>query len=461
MRNKFLSILTAATLLAFGGQAVPAQADTLADTMAAAYRNSDLLEQNRYLLRLRDEGVAQQVAGLRPVINFVATSRWTTPGTGQMDRISLTAEMLLYDGGGRRLLRDAAREQVLAARQSLLALEQQVLLDAVTAYMQVWRDMQVVSVRESNLRVITQQLRAARDRFEVGEDTRTDVAQAEARLAGARRDLVSAQGSLMINTELFRLAVGRAPNQLSGPGPLPSLPASNEEAFEIGRQNHPSIQAGRHGQRADELNLAAARSDYGPSLSLRAEYGIDPADPSQAFEDSASGSLTLSLTQPLYAGGRLASSERMALATLHAGQSELNQTMRQVGQRIGNSFAQISIASASIQASQQQIRANRLAFEGVQEEASLGARTTLDVLDAEQDLLDARIGLIEAQSSLYQASYGLLAAMGLLTVERLGLDVPEYDATAYYDAVAGAPARSPSVRGARLDAVLDRLGRDQ
>lgn len=460
MRNKILCVLMVAALAAFAAPATTARADTLADTMAAAYRNSDLLDQNRYLLRLQDEGVAQQVAGLRPVINFVATSRWSSPSTGQMDRIGLTAEMLLYDGGGRRLLRDAAREQVLAARQSLVALEQQVLMDAVSAYMQVWRDMQVVSVRQSNVRVITQQLRAARDRFEVGEDTRTDVAQAEARLAGARRDLAAAEGSLMISSELFHLAVGRAPNQLTGPGPLPSLPSSNAEAYEIARQTHPAIQAGRNGQRADELNLAAARSDYGPSVSLSANLGIDPADRSDAFEDSASGTLTLSLTQPLYAGGRLASNERIALATLHAGQSELNRTVRQVGQQIGNSFAQISIASASIQASRQQIRANRLAFEGVQEEAALGARTTLDVLDAEQDLLDARIGLIEAQSALYQASYGLLAAMGLLTVERLELDVPEYDVAAYSDAVSGAPMRSPTVRGARLDAVLDRLGRD-
>ena len=140
--------------------------------------------------------------------------------------------------------------------------------------------------------------------------------------------------------------------------------------------------------------------------------------------------------------------------------AELNQTVRRVNQSIGNAFAQIRIASASIQASQQQIRANRLAFEGVREEASLGARTTLDVLDAEQDLLDARIGLIEAQTSLYQASYGLLAAMGLLTVEHLNLDVPEYDPTAYYDAVNRAPIHTPTVRGERLDAVLDRLGRD-
>lgn len=458
--TRILSSFLAVLMLSIIGLGQVARAETLADTLAAAYRNSDVLEQNRYLLRLQDEGVAQQVAGLRPVITFIASSRWQTPTTRQTDRLTLTAEMLLYDGGGRRLLRDAARETVLATRQSLIGLEQQVLLDAVTAYLQVWRDAQVVSVRESNLRVITQQLRAARDRFEVGEDTRTDVALAEARLAEARRALVSAQGALMIDSELFLLAVGRRPGALSGPGVIPSLPDSQEEALEIGRQNHPSIEAGRHGQRADELNLAAARTDYGPSLSLRAEGSVDPADRSEWFEDSASASLTLSLSQPIYNGGRLASSERIALATLHASMAELNQTVRRVNQSIGNAFAQIRIASASIQASQQQIRANRLAFEGVREEASLGARTTLDVLDAEQDLLDARIGLIEAQTSLYQASYGLLAAMGLLTVEHLNLDVPEYDPTAYYDAVNRAPIHTPTVRGERLDAVLDRLGRD-
>jgi outer membrane protein len=170
--------------------------------------------------------------------------------------------------------------------------------------------------------------------------------------------------------------------------------------------------------------------------------------------------LSIELTQPLYAGGRLASAERIALATLHATQAELNYATREVLQGIGNAYAQIRIASASIQASQQQIRASQLAFRGIQEEASLGARTTLDVLDAEQDLLEARIGLIEAQTSLYTASYGLLAAMGLLTVEHLGLDVPEYDPTAYYNAVSGAPIRPISRQGQQLDAVLDRLGRD-
>ncbi len=445
-----------ALTMAFGSALVPAavSADSLADVMADAYRNSDILDQNRYLLRLQDESVAQQVAGLRPVINFVAQSSWDEDFDSQADSLALVMNMSLYEGGARLLARDAAQEMVLSTRQSLVALEQSVLLDAATAYMQVWRDIQVVQVRESNVRVITQQLRAAEDRFEVGEDTRTDVAQAQAALSSARRDLVSAQGQLMISRELFSLAVGRDSNGLTGPGALPSLPPSIDEADAIGRQNHPSISALRHEARANELSLEAARRAYRPSLDLGVSSSVDPSD------GEGSGSITLTLTQPIYSGGRLGSNERIALATLHAVESELNQQARLVSQSVGNAYANVRIASASIQASQQQIRANQLAFEGVREEASLGARTTLDVLDAEQDLLDARIGLIDAQASLYTASYGLLASMGLLTVENLGLNVPEYDVTQYYDHVDGAPARLPTVRGDRLDAVLERMGRN-
>ena len=443
-------VLILATLA--GGQS--AKADSLTNVLSDAYLNSDLLEQNRYLLRLQDESVAQQVAGLRPVVNFIASRRWDIPANTITDTLTLTGELLLYDAGGRRFLRDAAQESVLATRQGLVNLEQQVLLDAVTAYLQVWRDMQIVSVRESNVRVITRQLRAAEDRFEVGEDTRTDVAQAQAALAGARQQLVSAQGTLMISAELFSLAVGRHPNGLSGPGAIPSLPQTEAEAEAIGRQNHPSIVALQHEVRADELSVQAARSDYRPSITLNGTTNYNP------HRDTGNSVISLQLVQPLYAGGRLASAERIALATLHAAQAQLNQTTRVVSQNIGNAFAQIRVAAASISASQQQIRANRLAFEGVQEEASLGARTTLDVLNAEQNLLNARIGLIEAQAQLYSASYGLMAAMGLLTVEHLDLDVPQYDPTEYYNAVSTGPGRVPTRRGEQLDAILERLGRE-
>ena len=170
--------------------------------------------------------------------------------------------------------------------------------------------------------------------------------------------------------------------------------------------------------------------------------------------------MTLSLNQPIYRGGQLFSLERVALATLAATEAQLNQQVRTIIQSVGNAYATLRIATAQIQASEQQIRAARLAFEGVREEASLGARTTLDVLDAEQDLLDARIGRIEAQADLYVAAYSALSAMGLLTVSNLDLPVPEYDPEAYTDAFSNAPARINSEQGDRLDAVLQRIGRD-
>jgi outer membrane protein len=236
--------------------------------MADAYISSPLLEQNRFLLRIDDEGVAQAVAQLRPTLSFVASTNRdlvadTTTGTA-----SLVAEWVLYAGNSRRLGIEAARETVLAARQGLVSVEQQVLLDAVTAYLNVWRDLQVVNVREANVRVVTQQLRAARDRFEVGEDTRTDVAQAEARLAQARSALAAAHGQLQISRELFALAVGRHPGSLSGPGALPGLPRSEAEADGLARQNSPSILRLQHEVRATEIALEIARAAYRPTISL-------------------------------------------------------------------------------------------------------------------------------------------------------------------------------------------------
>ena len=250
------------------------QAHSLRDAMAAAYRNSDILEQNRFLLRLQDEGVAQQIAGLRPIVTFTGSTSYTGPEDVIVTSLNLVADMLLYDNGGTRLLTEAARAQVLAARHGLVALEQQVLFDAVQAYINVWRDVQVVQVRESNVRVVTEQLRAARDRFEVGEDTRTDVAQAEAQLAAAQSALAAARGQLEISEELYIIAVGERLHGYGGPGAVPHFPASEAEADHIARANHPSIRQLQATVDADEFSLQAARSDYGPTISLQATTGV-------------------------------------------------------------------------------------------------------------------------------------------------------------------------------------------
>ncbi|MGP1356441.1 TolC family outer membrane protein [Roseicyclus sp.] len=431
----------------------------LREAMADAYANSPVLDQQRFLLRIEDEGVAQAVAQLRPTLNFAASADRDLVNETTTATASLVADWVLYNGGGRRVALEAARETVLAAREALVSVEQQVLLDAVTAYMNVWRDLQVVNVRESNVRVVTQQLRAARDRFEVGEDTRTDVAQAEARLAEARSALAASQGQLEISRELFALAVGRYPGAISGPGALPGLPRSEAEAEALARQNTPSIRRLQHEVRAADLAVEGARANYRPTISLdgRVTNTFEAPNP---LAEGEGASIGITLSQPIYRGGQLASLERQALAQAGAVRASLNQQVLINVQVMGNAWAQLRIANAQIQAADQRTAAAELAFEGVREEASLGARTTLDVLDAEQDVLDARISRIEAQANLYQAAYAILSAGGLLTVEHLDLDVPGYDPSVYYDLVDDAPVSVPSVQGQRLDSVLERLGRD-
>ncbi|WP_461428137.1 TolC family outer membrane protein [Gymnodinialimonas sp.] len=439
---------------------LPVQADNLRQAMVDAYRHSNLLEQNRYLLRIQDEGVAQAIAQLRPVISFVASMNRDIVNNTSTASASLVAEYLLYDGGARRFAYEAAEETVLATRQQLVALEQQVLFDAVTAYMNVWRDMQVVGVRERNVRVITQQLRAAQDRFEVGEDTRTDVAQAEAQLATARSQLAGAQGALDISRELFNLAVGRYPNGLSGPGGIPNVPRTEAAAQALARQQHPSIRALQHEVTAAELGIEQARAGIRPQIALEGRATEVFENTANPLAEGGSATIGLTLTQPLYRGGQLLSLERQSRAQASAVRFSLNQQVRLNLQSVGNAWALMNIATAQIQAADQRIAAAELAFAGVQEEASLGARTTLDVLDAEQDVLDARISRIEAQTDLYTSCYQLLAASGLLTVEALGLHVPEYDPAAYADLFSPAPSLINSPRGAQLDSVLERIGRD-
>lgn len=448
--------LLATTLVAL--TVLPVQADSLRHVMVDAYRHSNLLEQNRYLLRIQDEGVAQAVAQLRPVISFVASMNRDIINNTSTASASLVAEYLVYDGGARRFALEAAEETVLATRQQLVSLEQQVLLDAVTAYMNVWRDMQVVGVRERNVRVITQQLRAARDRFEVGEDTRTDVAQAEAQLATARSQLAAAQGGLEISRELFNLAVGRYPNGLSGPGSIPNVPRTEAAAQALARQEHPSVLALQHEVTAAELGIEQARAGIRPQLSL--EGRATELFESPAGNEGTSGTIALTLTQPIYRGGQLLSLERQSRAQAAAVRFSLNQQVRLNLQSVGNAWALMNIANAQIQAADQRIAAAELAFAGVQEEASLGARTTLDVLDAEQDVLDARISRIEAQTDLYTSCYQLLAASGLMTVAALHLNVPEYDPAAYADLFSIAPSIVNSPRGDQLDSMLERIGRD-
>ncbi|MEM9584984.1 MAG: TolC family outer membrane protein [Pseudomonadota bacterium] len=445
------AVLTSAALV-FGATSGSA-ADTLQDALVSAYKNSNLLEQNRALLRSTDEDVAVAFSALRPQISATSSFGHTDQASGRIggtlnSSISIGMELLLWDAGRTRLGVEAAKETVLAARARLVDLEQQVLLNAVAAYVGVQRDMRVVSLRENNLRLITQELRAARDRFEVGEVTRTDVAQAEARLAQARGALSEAQGNLAISKELYVATVGKRPGRLSAVPSIPNLPASLDSARAMAERRHPLIAQAQHEITAGELNAARAKAAMRPTIGMSASAGHD------RNRDNNS-SIGFQMTVPIYQGGQLKALERKAMAQVHAARSGLNQTVLQIRQNVADSWSRLAVANAQLRASDRQISAAQVAFNGVREETRLGARTTLDVLDAEQSLFDARTNRVVFETQVYQAAYQLLSAMGVLTVSDLKLPVRQYDPSEYYNAVKTAPVPITK-QGKQLDRILGR-----
>ena len=440
------------TILALGG---PAAAETLQDALVHAYEHSGLLEQNRALLRAADEDVAIAVAATLPVINWSVNAQARWPRSPISDLVTanaqISAQLTLWDGGVNRLGIEAQKELVLATRQALRAVEQQVLLSAIEAYMDVRRNSEFVALRQNNVRLITQELRAAQDRFEVGEVTRTDVSLAEARLASAKSLLASAEGNLAQSIAAYQAAVGRTPSNLQPVQPAP-VGRSLSDAKDFAVRNHPNLLEARHSVSAAEINIRRAEAAMRPNLSVQGNFGID-----QDRNDSSSLGLTLS--GPIYQGGRLSAQVRQFMARRDAARAGLHVATHQIEQQVANSYAFLEVARAGRQASDQQVRAATVAFRGVREEATLGARTTLDVLNAEQELLDARANGISAQADEVIASYSLLAAMGILSADHLRLPVQQYDPAAYYNLVKDAPTIT-SEQGQALDRVLRAIGQN-
>lgn len=450
---------------------VQATAESLADALASAYEHSGLLIQNRALLRAADEDVAVALSSLRPIIGWTAKversfSKFASATTGGVTahnsateaNIGLSASLLVYDGGASRLAVAAAKETVLATRQQLISIEQQVLLGTVQAYMNVVRDAQIVELRRNNLRLVARELQAAKDRFEVGEVTRTDVALAEAQLAGGRANLAVAQGNLMASKEQYAATVGHQPGSLRAPRGLPKVPARIDEVRAIAVRSHPDLTAVQHAIQAAEYGVDRARAAMGPTVKLQGSYGITrDLDNDQYF--SQGGAVSLGLEQPIYRGGQLSALLRQSMANRDAQRGRLHATRLTIQQQAGSAWSSFASAQAQLRASAQQIEAARIAFDGVREEAKLGSRTTLDVLIAEQDLLDAESNRITARASEVTAAYSVLSSMGLLTAENLNLKVERYDPEAYYNLVKTAPINR-SKRGQQLDKVLKAIGKE-
>lgn len=460
MRN--MMVMAVALVLA----APMVRAETLTDALIAAYRNSHLLEQNRAVLRAADEDVATAVSALRPALNFVASSTYSDNETTRRNAfgqasgrtfvssfdttLQLTAQLTVFDSGRNRLGIEIAKESVLATREALIRVEQDVLLEAVTAYVDVRLAQDVVALRQSNMRLIEQERQAAKDRFEVGEITRTDVAIAEAQLAASESGLASAQGDLTVARERYRAAVGAYPGKLAPLPPMPKTAKSVEEAMAVALQRHPNVLQAQRQVRVAELNIELARAAMRPEITLEAQASTDDS----GFQRSAVG---LSGTQTLYTGGRLSALVRQAMANRDQARGQLLQTSLILGQNVGNAWSSVEVAEANIVSSISQIESAQIAYDGVREEATLGARTTLDVLDQEQELLNARNTKLQAEAQRYVGVYTVLSTMGLLTVEHLKLGIPTYDPAAYYNAVKKAPAVSS--RGKKLDAILEKIGK--
>ncbi len=444
-----------ATMLATALMTVPVAAETLSDAMAKAYRNSGLIEQNRAVLRAADEDVATAVTALRPVIDYAGSAVWadTAAGSNTSASIGLDASILLYDFGRSQLGIDAAKETVLATRAALVDIENSVLFNAVNAYLNVRRSQAFVELRENNVRLLTQQLRATQDRFEVGEVTRTDVSLAEARLAAARSGLAAEQGGLALAEEQYKVAVGAYPGVLAAPPRTPNIPSTEAGARKIARSENPAVAQIKHQVSAAELRVESAKRGSQPTV--RGTAGIDLDD-----DFDTTSSIGLSLSGPIYRGGVIASSLRRAQAQRDQVRAQLYTVGLQVDQEVGNAYANLGVAIASIDASNRQVNAASLALEGVREEFQLGARTTLDVLDQEQELLDAQTNLVSATVDRQIAVYQVLDAMGRLTAQSLGLNVPIYDPAAYYNAVKDAPNARVSPEGKRLDRVLRAIGKE-
>ncbi|MCF8469883.1 MAG: TolC family outer membrane protein [Parvibaculum sp.] len=423
----------------------PASAETLTDALAAAYQTNPTLQAQRAQLRATDEGVPQALAGWRPNLqaqgSYGAVSTDTTLNAGVSARDNLrpvtgaiTLSENVFAGGRTVNATDQAEATVQAGREALLSVEQATLLNAVRAYMNVIRDESVVELNRNNVEVLKRQLEATTDRFRVGELTRTDTAQSEARLSFSRTNLTAAEAQLTASRAFYERVVGQLPGTLERPDALVGLPATEDEAREIAARNNPTLLAARYAEEASREAIAVAKGALLPSVDLQAQYQYG-RDPSSTIRDVEESSLLGVLTIPLYQSGAEYSAVRQAKELHNQSRLQVMAALREVDEAVRNAWEGLRASRSAITSTREQVNASSVALEGVRQESEVGARTTLDVLDAEQESLNARVTLVSAERDLAVAEYGLLAATGQLTARNLQLPVEYYDPTENYGEV--------------------------
>ncbi len=425
-------------LIGIGLAVSPVFGETLEEALASAYENNPVLRAERAGLRATDEGVSQALSGWRPNVSVTGSQGWQstdsrTSGNTRLNPRSLSLDVTqpLYRGGRTVSSTLAAEARVQASRESLASTESQVLNDAVGAYLDVSRDLAVVELNRSNVRVLERQLEAAEDRFRVGEITRTDVAQAEARLSRSQAGLEQALGTLASSSATYRRVVGRAPQDLAPPPALPEQPGSAEAALSIGLEENHDLRAARHLEAGAGHDVRTAVGSLYPTVSLVGSLS-HTEDGTFRGQETDAARLTAQVSVPLYQSGSAYSALRQARQTRSQRLLEIEVARRSVEERVTQAWESRQTALAEIAARRAEVRANEIALDGVRQEAQVGARTILDVLDAEQELLDARVALVRAERDDYVAAFTLLTAIGRLSAQNLKLPVQFYDPDANY-----------------------------
>lgn len=423
----------------------PVAADTLIDALAAAYQTNPVLQGQRAQLRATDEQVPQALSGWRPNLeaqgSYGAVDTRTDLNGGIQTKDSLrplsgavTLRQNIFAGGRTVNATDRAEASVRAGRATLESVEQTTLLNAVRAYMDVIRDQSVVELNKNNVQVLTRQLEATTDRYRVGELTRTDTAQAEARLSQARSNLTAAEAQLTASRSFYERVVGQMPGTLEKPKDLEGLPQSEEDARRIAEQNNPTLRAARHGEEASRSAINVAKGALLPTFDVQAQYRYG-RDPSSTIRDVEESSILGVLTIPLYQSGIEYSQVREAKERNNESRMQVVAALREVDEAVRNAWEVLRASRSRIVSTTEQVRASEIALEGVKQESEVGARTTLDVLNAEQEYLNARVALVSAERDLAVAEYGLLAGMGMLTARNLELPVEYYDPQKNYGEV--------------------------
>ena len=429
-------------ILASSTAQAPARADALQDALVQAYQNNPALLAERARLRATDETVAQALSNWRPTVSISGDAGYeyrsrTLTGADKEGKTplprnaALSVDQNLYRGGQTLAATPRAENLVRSDRARLLGIEQAVMLSAATAYVDVVRDKAVVELRVNNERVLRRQLEATRDRFSVGEVTRTDVAQAESRLSRSTAERIRAEGDLVNSRAAYRNVVGTAPGKLAPAKPLRDLPANETETVSLARERNFAVIEADFVERAARDQVDQVTGELLPTVTLSGDMSRD-FEGVNSDSETDTVSIIANVSVPLYQSGSVSSRVREAKQVVAQRRNERNRAVRDAREEGTRAWEDLETARAQIRSFTAEVRATTIALEGVQQEALVGSRTVLDVLDAEQELLDASVSLVRAERDEVVAAYQLRSAVGRLTAESLKLPVESYDFTSNY-----------------------------